>query len=230
MKRKTSNGKQGSCVARRRVPYDLSRFAAPTNRNTAPTEPPQGGFARVKLPLSAEELRFEPVGRFRAGEAEREVPIGTLAIADVRSLQVGWVRYRNDQPVAVLSGFVGAGYRAPERADLGDVDPRTWAFPDQDPWQDFSTLVLMSMPDMKFYSFITSRPGDWVTLAALASDYSKWGRRLKRGLPVVRLQTLSRRKGMLDIHYPFFKIIDWTGGDDDGADAPKPKGDVPVIV
>jgi hypothetical protein len=104
-------------------------------------------------------------------------------------------------------------------------------FPDQDPWQQFCTLVLMSMPDMKSYSFITSRDGDWVTVLALISFWNKQ-KRLTKGLtlPVVRLQTLSRRKGMLDIHYPFFKIIGWAGGDGDGADAPNPKGHVPVVV
>jgi hypothetical protein len=233
MNRKSNEQAKRTCAAGRRMPYELSRFAAP-HTPCSPTDPPHpGGFARsgVKLPLCAEELRFEPAGRFRAGEQEREVPLGTLAIVDVRSLHVGWVRYRNDQPVAVISGFVGAGYQAPERADLGDLDPARWDLPDRDPWQQLCTLVLMSIPDMKSYSFITSRDSDWLTVLALISFWNKQKRLTKKlTLPVVRLQTLSRRKGMLDIHYPVFKIVGWAGGDDDGADAPKPKGDVPVVV
>lgn len=136
MKRKTSNGKQSSCVAGRHVPYIESRFAAPPTNRTSPTEPPKGGFAR--LPLSGEALRFERAGRFRAGEAEREIALGSLFLANVPSLRNGWVRWRDDQPVAIMSGFLRDGYRAPERADLGDLDPARWDYPDLDPWQRLS--------------------------------------------------------------------------------------------
>jgi hypothetical protein len=189
----------------------------------APGNPPQGGFARL---LTGEALRFEQVGRYRAGETEREVPLGTLFLVAMRSLRIGWARWCYDDPVAIMSGFVGAGYKAPERTDLGDVDPAQWDYPDLDPWQRFATLVLVDMRAMKPFTFITSTQGDMNAVAWLASAYSKQG---LLALPVVRLRTISHRQGMLHVHHPWFQIVGWAGGDD-AEDAPTPKGDVPVLV
>jgi hypothetical protein len=226
--RKNSNGKQRSCIATRRMPHVLSRFCGTTKSHNAPGNPPQhGGFACSGMPIIGEALKFEQVGRYRAGETEREIPLGTLYLAAMRSLRTGWARWRDDQPVAIISGLVGAGFKPPTRADLGDVDPARWDYPERDPWQKFSALVLLNLQVMKPVTFIAATAGDMGAVGLLCRAYSRQGL-LK--LPVVRLQAISSRsQGMLRICYPWFQIIGWAGGDD-AEDAPTPRGDVPVSV
>jgi hypothetical protein len=169
---------------------------------------------RHYLLIDGKELRFEQVGKFRAGAQETEVPLGRRLVAIMPTLRVGWVKWRPDLewewPTEMHWGLVADGYKAPSRKSLGDNTPAGWRYPDRDPWQRLHTLLLVDFKNREKFAFIASTDDEVTAVARLAYIYGRMIRNDKRLLPIVALRTRSEKRGMVRIHRPFFEVVDWT--------------------
>src|SRR5262245_16780770 len=91
-------------------------------------------------------LRFRK-GEFLAGEDGVELKLGTLLVANMDELLVGWIRWENRKPTDHVMGRVTEGYRPALREALGDLDPRAWdedaAGNPKDPWSFSNYLLCM---------------------------------------------------------------------------------------
>jgi hypothetical protein len=94
-------------------------------------------------------LKFSK-GDYVAGQQGEEIPMGTLLVAIMDSLRVGWVKWENNRPVEQLMGLLVDGYQPARRKDLGDEDSADWETNDdgsaRDPWQLTNQLVMSSVP------------------------------------------------------------------------------------
>jgi hypothetical protein len=159
------------------------------------------------LPVDGEQMRFESVGRYRAGEREIEIPLGTELVAIVPSLRAGWVRWRPGYEEEIASdirwGLIG------DREQLGDLNPACRKYSDRG-WVPFNTLLLMDKSG-NAYTFIATTGAELHAIGRLSSIYGDAICIDKSVLPVVRLATrIEHHRGMLKIHRPFFEIISWT--------------------
>jgi hypothetical protein len=165
------------------------------------------------------------MGKFRAGGEEIEIPLGTRLLAYMPSLTTGWIKWQDgwegERAAASNWGFVGDGFKAPQRESLGDNDPAQW-WEHQDPWCPRHALGLIDIRTGEVFSFVALTRADVCALADLVSIYCKRGR-----LPIVELSTVSRCQGMLQIHRPKFEVIGWYRGDA-GENAPPPRVDAPL--
>jgi hypothetical protein len=186
------------------------------------------------LPIEGEELRFEQVGKFRAGAHEIEIPLGTKFVAIVPSLRVGWVKWREGFEEEIASemhwGLIGDYYKLPSRAQLGETDPACWKYPDQDPWQEVDTMALMECKSGKAFTFVAATGDELKAIRRLAVIYGDMVCIDKTLLPIVALRTRSEQRGMLQLHRPFFEVVNWTRPPDGRSRRKSPTPNAPSLL
>src|SRR5438094_7839313 len=72
-------------------------------------------------------LKFTKFGEFQAGIDGEKLAHGTELVAQMRTLQVGWVKWFDGRPAERRMGAVVDGFIPATRAALGDTDKMLWA-------------------------------------------------------------------------------------------------------
>jgi hypothetical protein len=171
-----------------------------------------------------ELLKFNK-GDYLAGQNNREIPIGTRLIANMDSLEIGWVRWENGRREPrmgrIVDGFVPA-----RRAELGDNDRDLWPANDdgepRDPWQFTNNLVLAAETDGELFTFTTDSNGGRDAIGKLCTEYGKELHRHPDDWPIIELDGdsyLHSNKQRGRIKFPILKIVSWSPKD---GEAPAP--------
>jgi hypothetical protein len=162
--------------------------------------------------IAGKLLRFRK-GEYLAGEDDECIKPGTLLVANMDELLVGWVKWLDRKPVEHVMGRVAEGFQPPLRRDLGDLDTNAWdedaAGKAKDPWQ--LTNYLLCMDDStQLYTFVTSSRTGLNSIAKLSKAY---GRQLNQHVdawPVVQLSVAAYESADFGrIQYPEFPIVAW---------------------
>jgi hypothetical protein len=164
-------------------------------------------------------LKFNK-GDYLAGQDSTEIPIGTRLMADMGTLEVGWIKWVDKKPADQDMGLLGdTRYKLKRRDELGDTDKDLWEVDQdgkhRDPWVLVNQIVLLDpdRPDLtdEAFTFTTSSKGGLRAIGGLCEAYSKERRMLGNVLPVVELgvETYDHEQyGRLKS--PKFKIVGWT--------------------
>ncbi len=165
--------------------------------------------------IVGELLKFAK-GDYLAGQDNREIPIGTRLIANMDTLETGWVCWVDGKPADHRMGLVAEGFAPAWRKDLGDNDKSLWALDDKgnprDPWQKTEHIVLADPRDGTLYTFVTSSVGGRNALRDLCCDYAHGRRQHPDKHPVIELGVDSYQhtnKQLGRIKTPMFTIAGW---------------------
>lgn len=176
-------------------------------------------------------LKFNK-GDWLAGEDADELPLGTVLIANMPSLQRGWIRWEDNKPDQHIMGPI-EGFTPPRRSELGDEDKDQWE-EDQngnprDPWQE--SFYLQFVPEgadlddeEQIYTFAASSAGGRGAIGELAKAYGKNRRMHPDLMPKVELQVSSynhRNKEFGRIKVPVFKLVEFVDPTEKPAPAKK---------
>jgi len=154
------------------------------------------------------------------GKEGTEVEKGTaLAALSTTAALVKWangkpIEYRMRQP----------GGRLPEREELGDLDECQWEVgPDgnpKDPWQNTRFVYLVDPTTAEAYTFSTSSWGGRQAVADLADQIQRMRCGRPGAVPIVELDVAPMPTKFGIKSKPFFKVIDWHGGEPRAIDPP----------
>jgi hypothetical protein len=164
-------------------------------------------------------------GDYVGGPNADEIPIGTLMIADMTELSVGWVRWEDGSPSDRVMGKLSDGFRPPRRTELGDNDQNLWDRRDgepRDPWQRGTEVPMIMRDDPEqVFTFVTGSKGGEGAIGELCKIYGKHIRIKPKEIPVIRLDVGSYQhsnKAFGRIKYPVFEVIGWVDrGEYDGS-------------
>lgn len=168
-------------------------------------------------------LKFTKFGEYCAGIENELIPIGTMMVAYMPALAVGYVRWENNSPAQAEMGYVGDGFVPPKRNDLGWNDAKEWDTDDKgtprDPWQFTNSLILIDIDQALLYTFNTSSKGGIGAVASLSKIYGRHTRASPRELPTVKLGVDSYRhsnKAYGEIRIPVLSVVPerWISIDD----------------
>src|SRR5262245_23041147 len=105
-------------------------------------------------------------GQYKAGKDETIIPIGTRLTMAVDTLEIGYEKWVDKQLVDSRMGLVSAGYRRPDRSELGDNDRAAWPIDKlsgqrKDPWQKVARVVMYRAAGDAdtLYTFVTRSYG-----------------------------------------------------------------------
>src|SRR6516164_1388601 len=119
------------------------------------------GNAATTRSITGTLLRFTK-GDYVAG-TEGDIPLGTQFIVDMDSLRVGWVCWRDNQPIDERMGFVADGFVPLKLSELPDRDKSLWEIDTdgepKDPWQFTNYLKMNERETGEVYAFATSTTG-----------------------------------------------------------------------
>jgi hypothetical protein len=165
--------------------------------------------------IVGELLKFAK-GDYFAGQDSREIPIGTRLVANMDTLETGWVRWDDGKPTETRMGLVAEGFVPAWRKDLGDTDKNLWSFDDKgtprDPWQRTVNIQFADPSDGKIYTLSTSSVGGGNALRDLSGDYAHGRRQHPNEHPVIELGVDSYQhsnKQLGRIKTPTFVIVGW---------------------
>jgi hypothetical protein len=172
--------------------------------------------------LVGDLLRFSKYGEFKAGRDKYDVPVGTVLVAHMPTLTIGYIKWIENRPVDHKMGLVADGFVPPKRETLGDLDKDQWERWERgdddddrprDPWQPTNYLV-MSDPETKaLYTFSTTSKTGFSSLGELVKAYGQRMRQFPDEYPAVELQRRhynDPRYG--EVRFPGFKVVDWVDG------------------
>jgi hypothetical protein len=167
--------------------------------------------------LVGDLLKFTKFGEFKAGRDNINVPLGTVLVAHMPTLTIGYVKWAENRPVDHKMGLVSEGFVPPKRETLGDLDKEAWERYDddrpRDPWQ-LTNYLVMSDPETKdLYTFATSSKTGLSSLGELVKAYGQRMRQFPDEYPAVELQCrhyIDADYG--EIRFPGFKVADWVDG------------------
>jgi hypothetical protein len=159
-------------------------------------------------------------GDYLAGRDKRVVAIGTQLVANMDSLEIGFIKWQNNRPADRRMGRCADGYKPAKRAELGDNDKTLWETDDdgnpRDPWQFTNRLILADPEDGQLYTFATSSTGGLSAIGTLCSTYGQDMRQHPDEWPIVELGVGSyahNNKSYGRIKFPIFEPVGWTPKD-----------------
>jgi hypothetical protein len=165
--------------------------------------------------IVGELLKFAK-GDYLAGQDNREISIGTRLVANMDTLETGWILWTDGKPTEHRMGLVAEGFVPAWRKDLGDTDKSLWTFDDKglprDPWQRTENLQLADPRDGKIYTFSTSSVGGRNALRDLCGDYAHGRRQHPKDHPLIELGVdsyMHSNKQLGRIKTPTFVIVGW---------------------
>src|SRR5258706_1354132 len=164
--------------------------------------------------IVGELLKFAK-GDYLAGQDNREIQIGTRLVANMDTLETGWMYWADGKPTESRMGLVAEGFAPAWRKDLGDLDKSLWAHDDKneprDPWQRTENIQFADR-DGKIYTFSTSSVGGRNALRDLCGDYAHGRRQHPKDHPVIELGVdsyMHSNKQLGKIKTPTFVIVGW---------------------
>lgn len=192
------------------------------DRNNLPAAPaarkdPFDIFADAVAPenIVGELLRFSK-GDFFAGRDADVVPAGSKFTANLDLLLAGFVKWRNNRPVAHALVRVADGEPLPRRQDLGDDDRDEWEIgldgKARDPWQEVNYLPLMD-EDGNLFTFVVSGKAPIREAGALSRAYARHRKTRPHEFPRVTLNVGSyphRDRSIGRVKFAEINIIGWT--------------------
>lgn len=170
--------------------------------------------------IQGELLKFSKFGEWLAGKDGAKVPHGTRLVAEMPTLQIGWVRWDDAKPVELRMGFLSESFVPALRSGLGDTDKDLWATDDtgrpRDPWQFTNSLVLLNPETSDVYTFQPTSRGGLSAVGELCRAYGKHRRGAPNELPVIALDMASYKhpnKAFGEIRTPVLRVVDWVQSD-----------------
>lgn len=192
---------------------------AVTTRNTTAVSSQTGNpFAEyadsvLQRTITGKLLKFSK-GDWSAGQENDEVPAGTLFIANMGELYVGWQRWEDNKPTDQVMGRAIEGYKPVLRSTLGDLDREQWEVDavgkERDPWVKTNYLLLKGVHDGELYTFTTSSGGGLDAIAELCKQYVPHWQQRPNDWPVVEIggtSYLHSNKSIGRVKTPTLKIV-----------------------
>jgi hypothetical protein len=187
------------------------------------------GEAAGTRTFNGDLLKFSK-GDYTAGQNNRAIAIGTRLVANMDSLEVGWVRWEDSRPIEQRMGAVVERFKPARRNELGDSDSQSWEIDEtgrpRDPWQFTNTLELASEDGGELYTFSTSSKGGIGAIGELCKAFGEEVNQHPDEWPVIELGVDSyahSNKNFGRIKFPTFKIIGWARKDGEAPAPPPPK-------
>jgi hypothetical protein len=151
--------------------------------------------------------------RWTTGKEGTEVKKGTALVA--LSTAIGWVKWANGKRIEYR--MRQEGRRLPNRNELGDLDDSEWEVgPDgnpKDPWQLTRFVYLVDPITAELYTFSISSWGGRQAVADLGEQIQRMRCGRPGAVPVVELDVAPMPTKFGIKSKPFFKVIDWRGGE-----------------
>jgi hypothetical protein len=160
-------------------------------------------------------------GDWLMGQDEEEVKAGRQFVVVMNELQIGWIKWSDNKPVAQILGKLVDGFVPPKREELGDHDETLWDTDSQgkerDPWQ-FTNVSLLRNPgtsgadENDIFTFSTSSRGGINCVGDLCKAYGDMMREKPDGNPVVVLEQTSYKHPNAEygrIKKPVLRIVGW---------------------
>jgi hypothetical protein len=164
-------------------------------------------------------LKFSK-GDFVAGQDAREIPLGTELVANMDSLEIGYIKWSDNRPVDRRMGLVVDGFKPVRRSELDDNNRELWDVDDdgkpRDPWQFSNNLIMADATTGDLYTFSTSSKGGLNAIGELCKAYGQMMRQRPDEWPVVTLGVGSyahSNKSYGRIKFPIFEIVAWAPKD-----------------
>jgi hypothetical protein len=180
------------------------------------------GEASRQTSIVGKLLKFSK-GDWFCGQDDDDVADGSLFVANMDELMVGWIRWSDNKPTDHVMGKVSDRFQPPRRNELGDDDKSMWETDEQgkdrDPWQFSNYLLMMNVndkakvtEDSELFTFTTSSRGGLNAIGDLCVKYGKGMRSHKEQYPIVKIGNGSYQhsnKSFGRIKYPTFEIVGW---------------------
>lgn len=171
--------------------------------------------------ITGQLLKFNK-GDWLYGEDNEELDAGTNLVADMDTLNIGWIRWQDNKPDQQIMGRIVDRFKPPRRAELGDTDEETWEIDNQgkarDPWQ-FSNYLMLKVPgepraedDSNIFTLAGSSKGLLGAIGELCKAYGQAMRAHPDENPVIELGVDSYNhpnKEYGRIKVPVLKIVGW---------------------
>ena len=163
-------------------------------------------------------LKFSK-GDYLLGEDAGPVSRGTVVVAVIDQLLIGWMRWENAKPAEHRMVLVATGQYPPSRQELGDLDRAHWEADSngkaRDPWQYTAYLPLLAEAG-ELCTFSTSSRGGLDAIGGLSRSYARHRRKAPDQLPRISLgsesyQHPNREYGR--IKTPRFELVGWEAKD-----------------
>jgi hypothetical protein len=159
-------------------------------------------------------------GEYIAGKDEVIEP-GTELVANMESLEVGWIKWEDSRPGPRRMGRLVDGFQPLTRKELGDTNEADWPIDDetkepQDPWKFTNNIVLANPEDGRLFTFTTSSQGGLNAIGVLCNGYGEVQALHPNEWPKVALAADSyqhRKRAYGRIEYPIFDIVGWVPKD-----------------
>ena len=184
----------------------------------------QYGMIASGRSIEGELLKFSKYGDWLAGKDSTKIDHGTRLVAQMPSLQVGWIKWVDNKPAEARMGFVSEGYMPARRGDLDAQDKSEWpAGTDgkpRDPWQFTNSIVLVNPETEAVYTFQPSSRGGIGAIGELCRAYGKRVRSHPDELPVVALDVSSYKHPVREygeVREPVLRVVDWVKGEETAA-------------
>ena len=124
-------------------------------------------------------LKFSK-GDYLLGEDAASVSRGTVVVAVIDQLLIGWMRWENAKPAEHRMVLVATGQYPPGRQELGDLDRAHWEADSngkaRDPWQYTAYLPLLAEAG-ELCTFSTSSRGGLDAIGGLSRSYARHRRK-----------------------------------------------------
>jgi hypothetical protein len=162
-------------------------------------------------------LKFHQSFDWITGLDNDAVPLGTQLVAVMPALQVGFVKWVDNQPADQVMGAPAEGFRLPDRNTLGDNDETEWPADGKgeprDPWQETAYLPMVDVKSKEVFTYSTGSWGGRAAIGGLMKDYALRARQKPNDLPIVELGAGSKKSRDPTIgryKIPTLKIVGWT--------------------
>lgn len=161
-------------------------------------------------------LKFKR-GKFFKGADEQEVAHGTRFAANMRDLQMGFIKFVPESPPE--KAMARPGQSPVQRESLGDTDEAQWERDDngvaKDPWTPAWELPLKDLATGEELVFSTSSAGGINALGRLSKAYGNRLAMAGHAVPIVELGASSyRHKRFGDVDVPTLRIVAWQKEED----------------
>ena len=158
-------------------------------------------------------LRYTKHGAYKTGLDQETLALGTRMLAYMPGLEKGWIKWRDNQPVQYIMGYVRERFQVPERETLGDLDQALWqelGGRKLDPWQLTFHLVMLD-ENGELHTFVTSSKGGKDAIAKLSTAYSEHKKMKPEEIPIIQLQGESySHREFGETFKPIFKVDGWS--------------------
>jgi hypothetical protein len=158
--------------------------------------------------------------RWTKGTEGTDVEEGTTLAA--LNTVAAWVKWSAGKPVEYR--MRKPGERLPDRDELGDLDESAWDWgPDgnpKDPWQNTRFVYFVDPTTAEAYTFSTSSWGGRQAVNDLAEQIQRMRFGKPGASPLVELHAAPMTTKFGKKSKPFFKVVDWHGGEPRKEDPP----------